>query len=502
MELQFQQKPISYLRCVQRKCGTQEESAEIIVPDRLPDVNEILKADARVCMREKECRQGSATVNGGICAVALYAGETTDAPQKVETYLPFTVRVDHSDISESSNILFSADVCAVEATVVNSRKVRLSVTVRYCLSIYTPATEDLFSCEEKPDGFQVKETSYALCLPTAYAERSFTVTDGLILPAQDVPVSSVFFVRVSAEITENRIAGNKAVFKGVVNCSASYLTEDGRYCTLPLQIPFSQFCELPEMYDDTAILTSTVTISDCNWETVSNPSSLEISVFLTVQCLVSKRVLITVAEDAYCLNCGFEAQRNQYAFDTQLDLQTQTDAVRALLEAEAREVLDATVFLSAPTVQRENDLALIRVPSTAEVLYRDENDRLQRGRLDYESAFSCDVNDGAALETEVALCSGISAVPTASGIDIRYSVCLTCAPTATWTQSAIVGGEITESSMAENRPQLIAKRVDGRQELWDIAKQYNTTVDRIRSVNGLDTSWYADGFLLIATEGK
>ena len=501
MELQFQQKPLSYLRRVQRKSGTQEESAEIIVPDRLPDISRILNVDARACMREKECRQGSAIVSGGIFAVALYADEEGSTPQKLDVYLPFTVRVDHSDISENSNILFTAEISSVEASVINSRKVRLSVAIRYCLTVYAPSTEDFYCCDQKPDGFQTKESSYILRLPSAYAERTFAVTDGLLLPAQDTP-ANVFFVRTSADITEKRIVGNKAVFKGAVNCYASYLTDDGRYGTQSLQIPFSQFCEMPDSYDEAAVLFADIVVSDCRWETVSNPDSMEANVILTAQCLVSTPVAITVVDDAYCLNCDFEAQLKQYAFDTRLDLQTQTDTVRTFLEADAREVLDANVLLSAPIVQREDGAASVRVPSTAEVLYRDENNQLQCGRIRYESVFSCEINDSASMEPEVTLCSGVSAAPNGNGIDIRYSVCLTCESTARWAQSAVVGGEITERNDDENRPQLIAKRVEGRQDLWDIAKAYNTTVDRICSANDLDTTWYADGYLLIPMEGK
>ena len=500
MELQFQKTPISYLQCVLRKSGTQEECTEIIVPDRMPDIVRILNTNACICMREKECRQGSAAVNGGIRAVVLYLGETDDVPQKLEAYVPFSVRVDNSDISENSDVLFQAAICSVEATMIHSRKVKICATLRYYISAYAPKTDDLYRCEQMPNGFQSKEASFSLLLPAAYAERSFAVTDGLLFPASDASLDSVIFVNTAVDVTEKRIAGNKAVFKGTVDCLASFLGEGGRYSSQLLQIPFSQFCEMSETFDDSAVLNTVITVSDCSWETATNPNSLEINAVLTAQCMVSKPVIVAVTEDAYCLNCNFEPQWKQYAFDTRLDLQTQSDSVRAFMEAEVREVMDAKVFLSSPLVQFENGTASICVPSVAEILYRDEDNQLQCGRLRHESVFSCEMNADATVEPEATLCSGVSAVPTGNGIEVRYSVCLSCESFARWTQSAIVGGEMSERTDCNNQQQLVAKRVDGRQDLWDIAKSYDTTVDRIQKVNGLENTWFADGVLLIPTE--
>ena len=501
MELQFQQTPFSYLQCVLRKCGTQEESTEVIVPDRLPDVMRVLNTNTCVCMREKECRQGTASVSGGVRVVALYVGESTNAPQKLEAYLPFSVRADNADITENSDILFSASVGAVETKVVNSRKIAIRVSIVYSLLVYSLASDDLFSCEEQIEGLQTKETTYSLLLPTAYAERSFGVADGLVLPALETANDAVLFVNAVPEVSEKRLAGNKAVFKGTVDCTVSYLADDGRFCTQSLQIPFSQFCELPETFDETAVLTVAAQISDCSWEASSTPSALEINADLTVQCLVLKPVTIALTDDAYCVNKQFEPKWKQYSFDTRLDLQSQTDAVRAFTEADVREVLDASVTVGAPTVEREGGLATVRVLSVAEVLYRDESNQLQCGKIRNESVFTCELCADADIKPEAMLCGGVSAVPTANGLEVRYSVCLVCDSSARWIQNTIIGGEISERAAAENRPQLIAKRVDGRQELWDIAKAYSTTIERIQSVNHLDEKWFADGVLLIPTEG-
>ena len=502
MELQFQQIPFEYLRCVLQKCGTQEESTELIVPDRLPDVERILSTNACVCVREKECRQGAATVSGGIKTAILYADESSDTPYKLESYLPFSVRIDHSDITEESEVSVSASVASVDAKILNSRKVHLRVLVSYCVAIYDAATDICYSCDGQPDNLQVKNEEYRLLLPRAYAERNFTVTDGLLLPQSEDRTNDVIFVRAEAEISEKRLAGDKAVFKGTVNCEASYLAEDGRFCTQTLQIPFSQFCEMQETFDDSAVLTLTAAISDCSWELVTNPNSLEISVNLTVQCMISVPLAVTVTDDAYCLHHDFTPNFRQYAFDTRLDLQTQTDPVRAFAEADVREVLDAHVFLGTPTVKRDNGTASVCVPSKSEVLYRDGENRLQCVKTEYESAFTCSLCDGAQVIPEAALCSGVSAVPTGNGIEVRYTVCLTCDTTAQWTQSTIIGGEISERASKDACPQLIAKRVEGKQPLWDIAKAYDTTVKRICNVNGIESDWFADGVLLIPTERK
>ena len=68
MELSFQTLPMRYLGNPIQGSQTQEQTAEVIVPDSCPDVARIVYTSASVIVRGKECRTGSVLVSGGIRA--------------------------------------------------------------------------------------------------------------------------------------------------------------------------------------------------------------------------------------------------------------------------------------------------------------------------------------------------------------------------------------------------------------------------------------------------
>jgi hypothetical protein len=51
--------------------------------------------------------------------------------------------------------------------------------------------------------------------------------------------------------------------------------------------------------------------------------------------------------------------------------------------------------------------------------------------------------------------------------------------------TAVTGGEVLESEEETERPSVVVRRVGERETLWDIAKQYRTDEELIRSVNEL-----------------
>ena len=99
MELSFETRPVRYLGHILHETGRQEETAEVIVPDSCPDVERVVFASASALLRGTECRAGSVLISGGIRASALCVPEDGTSPQKLDAYLPFSLRMEHTAIA-------------------------------------------------------------------------------------------------------------------------------------------------------------------------------------------------------------------------------------------------------------------------------------------------------------------------------------------------------------------------------------------------------------------
>ena len=115
MELSFQTLPMRYLGNPIQGSQTQEQTAEVIVPDSCPDVERVVFASASALLRGTECRAGSVLISGGIRASALCVPEDGTSPQKLDAYLPFSLRMEHTAIAERTQVLPELFVRQVDA---------------------------------------------------------------------------------------------------------------------------------------------------------------------------------------------------------------------------------------------------------------------------------------------------------------------------------------------------------------------------------------------------
>ena len=64
MELVFQESRLDYLSRILCETVTQEQTAELIVPDSYPDADRVVDAFATALIRSEECTAGAAGVSG------------------------------------------------------------------------------------------------------------------------------------------------------------------------------------------------------------------------------------------------------------------------------------------------------------------------------------------------------------------------------------------------------------------------------------------------------
>jgi len=243
MELEFKRKNLPYLKQIVREVLYQEELSEIIVPDSLPDVGNIVESFAIPIVRGKESRNGSTTISGGIKGEVIYNPEDLSAPKTLDAYIPFNVKLDHPQLTEESRTLCSVQIRSVDCRILNSRKVLLRVNIACMLLALAHQEEVLFEPQAIPDDLQVKQVEYACKIPVEYAEKSFVVSDSLAIPSGSPPIDRVIRTACLLEVADSKSIANKGVFKGTVYCKVLYQSIDGQICSHEQKLPFSQFCE-------------------------------------------------------------------------------------------------------------------------------------------------------------------------------------------------------------------------------------------------------------------
>ena len=395
MELSFETRPVRYLGHILHETGRQEETAEVIVPDSCPDVERVVFASASALLRGTECRAGSVLISGGIRASALCVPEDGTSPQKLDAYLPFSLRMEHTAIAERAQIFPELFVRQADARLVNSRKILFRVDLGCTLDGYEQKELTVYTLQSPPQQLQLRTQTYPVLLPTETSEKSFTLSDELELPSGRAQPTEILSYETRPEVTDCKVVGSKAVFKGNLCLHVLYRNAEGGLGVWERQLPFSQFCDLTGDYEQ-AQMDAQVVVTSAELELdASDAHRLLLSVGMTAQCVVSDTLTLTLTEDAYAVGAVLEPEWTQYDLECRLDRQTLRDAVRQQIGGEIAGVVDTAVYLDAPYLERDGGAMRVKAPMTLRVLYQDASGALQGTAAKSEAA------------VETALCVGV-----------------------------------------------------------------------------------------------
>lgn len=500
MELMFESKSADFLREVIFDTISQEETAETIVPDSYPDVEQVLDAFASTVLRGKDYRNGSVSISGGIHAGVIYNPEDQSAPRALHFYIPFTVKLEHEAITEATRICVDCRVRSVDARIMNSRKVMIRVNLCGTVAGYEPASQEVFSYAPEADSdLQVRKSTYQVVRPMETAEKPFTMAEEAELPSGRSPMQELYAYQTDLEVIESKLVGNKGVFKGNINLRLLYLSEEEELVTWSCQLPFSQYVELEREYQDEELQTS-IALTDINVEDANGQGKrLLVNLQMLAQCTVIGQDSMEIIEDAYSLYHDFAPQWKTVEAAGRLDRQTMTQVVRSVVQTPVKSIIDTQLYLDTPAVRREGDQVQITVPMTANVLYLDEAGQVQGTTARLEGTCQTELSENCTCRPAARLAGEAFAVPTGDGMEIRCTVEFTVDSISTQGIDTLCGGQLSdERQETAGRPSVILRNAESGDTIWALAKRCRTTAEAICMANGFsDEMAQPSGMLLI-----
>ena len=499
MELSFQKHPYHFLRNIVRETRFQEETAEIIVPDSYPDIGSIADSFADAILRGKDCRDGSVTVAGGVKGSVLYIPDDQTHPRNLEVYIPFTFKIDHPALTASAQVICTVRVRSVDSRMINSRKAMLRVNLGCEICAYEEATEEWYEQPDDIPGLQLKETTYTTILPQKTAERSFAVNDTMELQPGGAPVSQIYRFQCTPELTDEKLIGNKAVFKGILRCKLLYMSDNHTLHLYEQNMPFSQYCELRGDYDEETVATQiSVTGYDVDQSGIMDGQQIPISINLLAQCIISGQKTMRMIEDAYCTKGELHPQWQELPFEGSLDQQNHIQSVRHHISGDLREVLDTQTYWDYPEIVRNGDRVEVRIPASVRVLGYDGSGLLCALTGRTETKRELDLSDHAVCHVRSLPVGEMVSSTASGGVDVNCNTKMAIQCYSNEQLRTLCGGSVEYADTAQaKRPSVVVRSVQSGASLWDLAKLYKTTVDNIKEANHLDAEEISEATVIL-----
>lgn len=479
MQLQFRKRSALCTHAVLRQSVFQEETQDMILPDTMPDVAEVMGVWGHTVIRSKEWKNNCVEITGGISVKVLYLPDSGEL-QCMESWMPFQIQGQLNSEDKDGSIICDCFLQSADARNVSARKIIVRAVIAGTVVAYVPSEIVTYVPEEIPAGIYVKSEPVSSRVSVACGEKAFAIDEEITVPPD---VERIISNSIRIEMIDKKIIAEKAVFRGQYVCDVLYLSSEGKLEKMEFEQQFSQYCELEREYDPDAymlvqpVLTGLELTPDIN-------EKWHLRAGFLLQFTVYEELNCNLVQDAFSVENKLRVETENFclpSLETQISETVQLDHK---IEMPISDVADITCLMAVPTVVKNGAVAQVEVHYWYQLLYYDREKMLHgailKGSIIHEVACD-DTTEVIAIvkQTGKPRVIGVANICTDAILEIQF--------VTSSDMQMISGIEIGEKyENMSDRPSLIIRKVKN-EKLWDIAKQYKTEPDAIVKANMLES---------------
>lgn len=495
MEHSFEKHSVQCLKRDLRQVQEREQTQEVRLSEDMPDVGSVLSARGQCVLRSKEWMGDGIGVSGGIMAWVMYAPADGSKPRTVEVWIPIQLKWTMPPTQREGSIRAAMSLRSLDARSISARKLMVRAVVSALAEAMEPWQTEVYTPSEPMEDVQLLRRTYPAVLPVETGEKAFLVDELVPFPAGTPGAEKILSFRVDPRLTEGRVVGGKAVFRGEARLRLLCESETGEPYATELSVPFSQFADLDRDYAGDASLSVTMALT--NVEPELQEGGVLIKCGLVAQYMVQDMVLLEVAEDAYSPTRELKLQTQELELPMVLDSSVETVCTEGSLMAEAARVVDVWSEAAQPKLRRAGDLMELELSGTSGVLYVDKEGRLQGSSGSWSQVVEHPAAESAEIMTELMDMTQPTASMGEGQVTVKQELTVGTSTEARQGITMVTGLELGEEMpVDQHRPSVILRR-SGGEALWDLAKGCGSTVDAICRANGLTDEPLDDRMLLI-----
>ncbi len=485
MDMQFDKISVPYIEKVAGGLKNQEQTLEVRISDGMPDIGRVLGAWGQVIVRGKEWNGDQMTVSCGVMAQVLYVPEDGEGVRSVDAWLPFAMKWELPDSPHDGKIILSCLLKGVDARSTSARKLMVRATLSASAEGWLQSQTQAEMPTDLPKDVEILTRSYPMQLPKEVGEKAFMLEEQLTPPTGQ-KLERMLYYNLQPEVIEKKVMADKAVFRGVCALHVVYLGEDGRLCVWDFDVPFSQYADLDEAYDQNPAVTVIPCVTSLDLEMDEN-GILQLKAGILGQYWVSEQSVVTLAEDAYSPVRPVEFTRQELRFPAILEQDVQMIHAEQNAQMDIQDVVDVTFWPEFWEMERTDEGIQMRIPGQFQTLFYDSNGELGSTVIPWAEQRHIYAAENAAMDVRVSAVGRPQAAPNGSGYLLRADMAAEVVTSAREGISTIGGIQLGEPEKPDpNRPSLIICR-KGKGGLWDIAKRTGSTVEKIMAANALET---------------
>lgn len=482
--MQFRKQEYTCLKAVQSQVQNLEQTQEIRIPEGASGIARILGCWGQPILRSKEWRHDSVQLSGGVLVWVLYEPEDGTGMRTLESWIPFRMDWDLPDNVPVGTMRVQPEMQFMDARPVSAGKVMIRAGICAWAECWSDHRWEMAIPDTVSEEIHLRRQTWPVRLCRETGEKCIPMEETLSVPASiPTPEKMVYYYLVPV-ISEQKVLGNKLVFRGSGHIHVLYFCKDGELHSWDFEVPFSQYAELAESHSVEAQADVMPVLTNLELES-DGEGKLRMKAEFTAQYLVHDRLLLETVEDAMCLHRELNMEKQTESLPVLLDNRREVVSSEQIIPAEADMVTDTFVFTEFPRQRRDGNRIILEQPGTVQILYVDPQGSLRNSTRKWSVQTEMNADPQTNLTGLHREPIHVQVIPGADQMTVRAEVPVHTVATSEQEigmVTALEPGQVREPDPA--RPSLILCRSEGN-GLWELARSCGSTVEAIQEANGL-----------------
>ncbi len=481
--------------CVNKLLATKKDvimvEGEMIVPDSKPDILNIICTSGVVCVYKKEAMDEKIRIDGNINTYIMYlADDVKDKVRGISTSLDFSETMVMPNSKEGMDVILQTKLKSIESRVINERKVGIKATLEIEAKIYEKEEIEIVNDIKDAEGIQILKQDLRVNSLVGMGENKVYVKDNISINTAD-DLAEILKADISIVNKEIKVSYNKILAKSEAKIKIMYLTEDNRINLIETKMPIVGFIDMPNVVEEN--------ICEVNYEVknvIIKPNGVEehsinVEIEVGIFAIAYEEKSINLIQDLYspCENLEFDKKQ----ITTLTNMQCKQDKKQIHEKIEIKEMENkqiVNVDVNPIIENRENFSNSILYTGILEIDFILANEDLQiemrHNKIPFDYTIN-DVNDAENMNNIIDMEVANQDFVIQEGGSVTANVDLLINSNMHRSANINVMNEIQIDGEKEEKDyNLVIYLVKSGDTLWNIAKNYGSTIQDILKVNKIE----------------
>ena len=465
---------------------------DCIVPDVKPDILSVISSSGTTCIYKKEILDGKIRLDGCVNTYVMYLADSEENQvRSLNTNLEFTQIIDVPMAKVGMQLDANIILKGLDCKVLNGRKIHIKAILEVESKVSSNETVEYVKEISNLKDIQFLNSDFEINSLIGSGTTKVYAKDTIMLDEADnlVEVMKTDLKIINKDI---KISYNKVLIKGDLLTKIIYLTDDNRINIKEATIPIVGFVDLPNISEehlcDVKYEIKNIVVKPNNVEEHSIYVEAEIEVY----CQAYENKNLKMIQDLYSPTVNLQFHQRKVRMLQKKATKEQTYSVRenqVIPEISSHKIYDVEVLpiiqtqqVGANSINYEGDLELNFIYSS------NGNAGIDAKKITLPIKFTMDF-DGITPDDNINTVIEISQqdfiIKQDESIDIKIDLSFTAISEQDRNISIIDEIE-TQEEKAKNAYSMIIYFAKPGDTLWKIAKKFNSTVENIARVNGIE----------------